>query len=240
MEAQQNLDVLREQVMINRFVMAAGCTMDQARQMLVDTQWQYERALSIFFQEASGPCCHHGNLHPMCAPANTPATPPNFPETLLSLQKLGTSASDRGQFLSASPALHPGGFPQSPPQQNLGPSSPGSNFHQANGNNPFSQTNPFALPISTNNFSQPHCPPPASSASQQWWRAPDKWERIDKWQPFLHWKKTPLNLLKSNHLKWHLKLNLTPQKAYIYIYLHAWIQCCQSACKYVVVSISMK
>lgn len=166
METQQNVDsALKEQVMINQFVLAAGCSLDQARQMLVDAQWQFERALSNFFQEA--PCCHHGNLHPMCTPANTPATPPNFPETLLSLQKLGTSASDCGQFLSASPALHAGGFPYSPPPANLGPSA-GPNFNQANGNNPFSQTpNPFAQPMSPNNFSQPHCPPQASSASQQ-------------------------------------------------------------------------
>jgi len=161
METQENVDTaLKEQVMINQFVLAAGCSLDQARQMLIDAQWQFERALSNFFQEA--PCCHHGNLHPMCTPANTPATPPNFPETLLSLQKLGTSATDRGQFLSASPALHPGTFPHSPPP-NLGP-----HFHQANGNNTFSQSpNPFAQPTSPNNFMQPHCPPQASSASKQ-------------------------------------------------------------------------
>jgi len=178
MDAHQNVDsALKEQVMINQFVLAAGCSLDQARQMLVDAQWQFERALSNFFQEASIPCCHHGNLHPMCTPANTPATPPNFPETLLSLQKLGTSASDRGQFLSASPAIHTGGFPHSPPPApGFGPSSPGPHFNQTNGNNPFSQPssqfsqapNPFAQPMSpSNNFVQPHCPPQASPASQQ-------------------------------------------------------------------------
>ena len=33
---------LKEQVMINQFVLAAGCNLDQARQMLVDAQWQFE------------------------------------------------------------------------------------------------------------------------------------------------------------------------------------------------------
>lgn len=34
----------------------------------------------------------------MCTPANTPATPPNFPETLLQFSKLSTNSSE--------PALH--------------------------------------------------------------------------------------------------------------------------------------
>lgn len=29
----------------------------------------------------------------LCAPANTPATPPNFPDALLALSKLSTSSS---------------------------------------------------------------------------------------------------------------------------------------------------
>ena len=43
METHQNVDgALKEQVMINQFVLAAGCSLDQARQMLVDAQWQFE------------------------------------------------------------------------------------------------------------------------------------------------------------------------------------------------------
>ena len=43
MDAHQNVDsALKEQVMINQFVLAAGCSLDQARQMLVDAQWQFE------------------------------------------------------------------------------------------------------------------------------------------------------------------------------------------------------
>ena len=40
------MENLREQVMINQFVMAAGCTRDQAVQILQAAQWQFE--VSIF------------------------------------------------------------------------------------------------------------------------------------------------------------------------------------------------
>lgn len=36
------MDSLREQVMINQFVSAAGCARDQAKQILQSTQWQFE------------------------------------------------------------------------------------------------------------------------------------------------------------------------------------------------------
>lgn len=36
------MDSLREQVMINQFVMAAGCARDQAKQLLQATHWQFE------------------------------------------------------------------------------------------------------------------------------------------------------------------------------------------------------
>lgn len=36
------MDSLREQVMINQFVLAAGCARDQAKQILQATQWQFE------------------------------------------------------------------------------------------------------------------------------------------------------------------------------------------------------
>jgi hypothetical protein len=87
------MDSLREQVMINQFVLAAGCARDQAKQLLQAAHWQFETALSIFFQEASVGGCHHPNGHfnAMCTPANTPATPPNFPDTLLAFSKMSTS-----------------------------------------------------------------------------------------------------------------------------------------------------
>lgn len=36
------MDSLREQVMINQFVLAAGCARDQAKQLLQATSWQFE------------------------------------------------------------------------------------------------------------------------------------------------------------------------------------------------------
>lgn len=36
------MDGLREQVMINQFVVVAGCAADQARQLLQAAHWQFE------------------------------------------------------------------------------------------------------------------------------------------------------------------------------------------------------
>lgn len=38
----EKMDSLREQVMINQFVLAAGCATDQARALLQATHWQFE------------------------------------------------------------------------------------------------------------------------------------------------------------------------------------------------------
>lgn len=78
---------LREQVMINQFVLAAGCAREQAKQILQSAHWQFETALSIFFQDAALPTSnsHFGQV---MTPCNTPATPPNFPDTLLAFSKL--------------------------------------------------------------------------------------------------------------------------------------------------------
>ncbi|KXJ22015.1 UBA-like domain-containing protein 2 [Exaiptasia diaphana] len=82
------MDTLREEVMVNQFVMAAGCATEQARQLLQSKHWDFQTALSTFFQEAVIPS--HQN-HPLVTPANTPATPPNFPEALIAFSKLRTS-----------------------------------------------------------------------------------------------------------------------------------------------------
>ncbi|CAB4006482.1 UBA-like domain-containing 2 [Paramuricea clavata] len=83
------MDALRQQAMINQFVNVAGCAVDQAKKLLQAGNWQFETALSLFFQEAAIPC---HSQHSLVTPANTPATPPNFPEALLAFQRL--SASD--------------------------------------------------------------------------------------------------------------------------------------------------
>lgn len=36
------MDNLREQVMVNQFVMAAGCHIEQARQLLQASKWNFE------------------------------------------------------------------------------------------------------------------------------------------------------------------------------------------------------
>lgn len=82
------MDALREQVMINQFMLAAGCAREQAKQLLQAAHWQFETALSIFFQEAAIPSCGQGTHFGQITPCNTPATPPNFPEALLAFSKM--------------------------------------------------------------------------------------------------------------------------------------------------------
>ncbi|XP_039256608.1 UBA-like domain-containing protein 2 [Styela clava] len=88
------MDELKHQVMVNQFVLAAGCPAHEARQILQATHWQFETALSHFFQESGIPQQH--NQHAMCPPANTPATPPAFPEALLAFSKMQTSDKQLG------------------------------------------------------------------------------------------------------------------------------------------------
>ncbi|KAG5879999.1 hypothetical protein JTB14_010118 [Gonioctena quinquepunctata] len=85
------MDALREQVMINQFVLAAGCAHEQAKQILQSAHWQFETALSIFFQDAALPTCPPGasaHFGQVMTPCNTPATPPNFPDTLIAFSKM--------------------------------------------------------------------------------------------------------------------------------------------------------
>lgn len=39
---------LREQVMINQFVLAAGCAREQAKQLLQAAHWQFEVSISVY------------------------------------------------------------------------------------------------------------------------------------------------------------------------------------------------
>lgn len=108
------MDSLREQVMINQFAQAAGCARDQAKQLLQAAHWQFETALSIFFQDAAVPGCHPaGHFSSMCTPANTPATPPNFPETLLSLSKLSAATPPTGPSPQQGSILQASAYPTS-------------------------------------------------------------------------------------------------------------------------------
>ncbi|MBO8631206.1 hypothetical protein INO08_15985, partial [Staphylococcus aureus] len=58
-----NMDELKHQVMINQFVLTAGCAADQAKQLLQAAHWQFETALSAFFP---------GDQHPL-----QPSPPPD-------------------------------------------------------------------------------------------------------------------------------------------------------------------
>ncbi|KAJ3607742.1 hypothetical protein NHX12_024793, partial [Muraenolepis orangiensis] len=149
-----NMDELKHQVMINQFVLAAGCAADQAKQLLQAAGWQFEPALSAFFQETNIPYGHHHQM--MCTPANTPATPPNFPDTLAMFSRLKASESfgGGGSPLSAAMATSP------PPPQYGGWGVPASapqhlhhhhQHHQQHHHHPTTTT--------------PHCPSRASGLS---------------------------------------------------------------------------
>ncbi len=53
------MDNLREQVMINQFVMVAGCHVEQARQLLTAAKWHFEVRQKLVFpstQQWRGVC----------------------------------------------------------------------------------------------------------------------------------------------------------------------------------------
>ncbi|XP_075925958.1 UBA-like domain-containing protein 1 [Petromyzon marinus] len=85
-----NMDELKHQLMVNQFVLTAGCAAEQATQLLQAARWQFETALSMFFQEANVPNAFHAHQM-MCTPTNTPATPPNFPDALAMFSRLKAS-----------------------------------------------------------------------------------------------------------------------------------------------------
>ncbi|XP_069565097.1 UBA-like domain-containing protein 2 [Brachyistius frenatus] len=169
-----NMEELRHQVMINQFVLTAGCAADQAKQLLQAAHWQFETALSSFFQEANIPSHHQM----MCTPRNTPATPPNFPDTITMFSKLRASESSAAAPPQGSMACSPpassssaaagfGSFwASSPPSHQpawLPPSSPtGPHMHHHHYHLQLQQT-PMWPPVS-----QPSGPqqPPVVSALQ--------------------------------------------------------------------------
>lgn len=49
---------MRQQLMINQFVLMAGCAHEQARQVLQSTQWQFEvSGQLVTICSAAGDCC---------------------------------------------------------------------------------------------------------------------------------------------------------------------------------------
>ncbi|XP_016091881.1 UBA-like domain-containing protein 1 isoform X2 [Sinocyclocheilus grahami] len=93
------MDELKHQVMINQFVLTAGCAADQAKQLLQAAHWQFE----------------------MCTPANTPATPPNFPDALTMFSRLKASESfnsSSSPSMATSPPPPPVSWGMTPPIPN--------------------------------------------------------------------------------------------------------------------------
>lgn len=73
-----------------------------------------QTALSAFFQETNIPYSHHHHQM-MCTPANTPATPPNFPDALTMFSRLKASESfhsgGSGSPMAATATSPPPHFP---------------------------------------------------------------------------------------------------------------------------------
>ncbi|ELK34683.1 Protein FAM100A [Myotis davidii] len=85
--------------------------------ILLETQ----TALSAFFQETNIPYNHHHHQM-MCTPANTPATPPNFPDALTMFSRLKASESFAGPTAGYT-AEPPGGSEKTSTPRFLGPVS---------------------------------------------------------------------------------------------------------------------
>lgn len=44
---------LKQQAMLNQFISIAGCSYEQAKSLLASSNWQYQSALSVFFDDYS-------------------------------------------------------------------------------------------------------------------------------------------------------------------------------------------
>lgn len=124
-----NMDELKHQVMINQFVLTAGCAADQAKQLLQAAHWQFETALSAFFQETNIPYSHHhhqmihggGSGSPMATTATSP--PPHFPHAAT-----GSFAAPSWPMVASPPGGPQYHQPQQPPLWTPAPPSPASDW----------------------------------------------------------------------------------------------------------------
>ncbi|XP_044904122.1 UBA-like domain-containing protein 1 isoform X2 [Felis catus] len=78
-----------------RIEMPGGDPVPKRGRSCLQIWWPPETALSAFFQETNIPYSHHHHQM-MCTPANTPATPPNFPDALTMFSRLKASESFHG------------------------------------------------------------------------------------------------------------------------------------------------
>jgi len=89
------MESLREGVMINQFVQVTGATRDQAVSALSSSKWQLQSALSTYLEESlPPPTKQQGSSLSFMTPANTPATPPHFADTLSLFSTLSTSGAN--------------------------------------------------------------------------------------------------------------------------------------------------
>jgi len=163
---------LREQVMINQFVLAAGCSRDQASAILIQASWQFQTALSIYFQEAAIPN-KNGAGFSLITPANTPATPPNFPDALNMFSNLSTSDRMATSPLATS-SLSPRSNQQtrnsfspmmSPPPPQFNHQTTSTGFIQTTNQQPWrGHGNP---PNTSSGFGPPQMGPPPPPLQQQ-------------------------------------------------------------------------
>jgi len=139
-------NALKEQVMINQFVLAAGCSRDQATALLAQAGWQFQTALSIYFQEAAIPKNNSG--FSLITPANTPATPPNFPDALTMFSNMSTSDKMATSPMASSPfsPRNPTGHP------NMSQSARFDMMGPPPTRNSFSSPHPMCSPTSPSNF----------------------------------------------------------------------------------------
>lgn len=101
---------LQQQAMLNQFVSIAGCSLEQAFNLLESSNWQYQDALNTFFDETSifnnsiadnlkqnnKNCLNINYINSMSAnaPSNTPVTPPNVDFLEKAFSKLNSSFQD--------------------------------------------------------------------------------------------------------------------------------------------------
>lgn len=100
---------LRQQVMLNQFGAITGCSHEQSLQLLLTSNWQYQTALSLFFDDFAMPTqkiaptktnnpLANSNLSCLnslsfCAPSNTPVTPPNLDYLEKAFSKLNSASN---------------------------------------------------------------------------------------------------------------------------------------------------
>jgi len=60
----KDMDNLKQQVMMNQFMFATGCPLDQAKQFLVATKWQFEVCIFSYAAKIQdGACLHFRSIY---------------------------------------------------------------------------------------------------------------------------------------------------------------------------------